>query len=242
MAETPNRDEVRDYLLGRLTGPARDSVAAHVLEDEDVFALARETEDDLLDALARGDLSDAEAAEARRFTEDSGQSQRLVMARALAQSGRGAIRGPVFVRSFLAIAATLMICLVGAFFYYQGERVARQQSAAEAPTREPVIFAFAVPPGVTRGAQGAVTRVKIPAATELVRIHLELDPGYENYSVSLRNGAGKELQRVKAGELEIPAQLLPRGRYEIAVTANKPGAPSEPLNFHYFEIESGPTR
>lgn len=236
MAEPLDIGTIRAYLLGRLTGPERETIATRILEDEEVFASARELEDDLIDALARGELDEPEAGEVRQFLVESSQADRLRFAAALARAGRPTIRGPVFVRSFLAIAAVFILAMVGAFYYFKGDRAA-MKAKLEAAEKAPVVFAFSVPPGTVRGG-GGVTRVRIPSGTNLVRVKIDLEKGYQSYSAVLRAPGGREVVRSTTGELVMPAPLLPHGRYEIEVTGSKGGgAPPETLNFYYFEIE-----
>ena len=235
MAESPQPQVIRRYLLGQLPEQERDTVATRIFDDDDTFALACEIETDLIDALARGELAGDEADAVRRFVDESGQSDRLRIARALAR--RKTIRGPVFVGAFLAVAAALMLMMSVAFFHYRSERLARQQEIATREAKQPVIFAFAVPAGVTRGAGGNVTRVSIPAGTEEVHIRVDLEPGYAAYDVILRGAGGVEVVRGTKAEVVVPAAALVRGRYEVEIRGTKPGQPSEALSYRYFAVE-----
>lgn len=236
MAETFDTQTIRAYLLGRLTGPERQAIADRLFEDDDLFAAAREVEDDLIDALARGELPEAEAIEVRRFLDESSQMGRLKFAEAMAHANRKTVRGPVVVRTLVAIAAMLIVAMVGVFYYYQGQRVAIQKQLAQAPG-EPVVFAFFAPAGTARGAAGSINRIKIPPGVDLVKVSIDLESGYQSYSAVMFAPGGREVSRTTTKEFSVPAPQLSRGRYEIEVKGARSGALPEPLGYCYFEIE-----
>lgn len=88
--DTPHRtpqdpEEIRRYLLGRLSAEENDALESHLLHDGRLFELAEATEDDLIDRYVRGELpsDDAKRFE-RRLLPSRRIGERVEVARALA--------------------------------------------------------------------------------------------------------------------------------------------------------------
>lgn len=60
MSETARIEQLRSFLLGRLSEGEHDRIEEALLADEDLFELSLALEDELVDELLRGDLSEAE--------------------------------------------------------------------------------------------------------------------------------------------------------------------------------------
>jgi hypothetical protein len=235
MAEPLDQRTIRRYLLDELSSDERESVSARIFEDDAAYDAVREAEDDLLDAAARGELSAEDAAKVRRFARESSQAERLIVARALSRKrGRG-VPGPAMVRTFIGIAAAILVVLISTFY------VVRLKRPAEVATSQsPLIFTFAAPPGTTRSAQPPLS-VRIPPGTQVVRIAVEIEAGFEQYHLLLRTRSGRTVTSenpTKAGRFEIPvpANALTSGAYEVEVTGLR-GGQRETLQFHYFNVE-----
>jgi hypothetical protein len=61
MSERAGIEELRAFLLGRLSEAERNRIEEALLEDEELFELSLALEDELVDELVRGDLSEAES-------------------------------------------------------------------------------------------------------------------------------------------------------------------------------------
>jgi hypothetical protein len=222
MTEPLDRTTIRRYLLGELTGPEREAVAARLREHGDASGEAREVEDDLVAALTRGELHAAEAEQVRRFVLESAQSDRF--ASALAQSQRKTIQGPVLVRALIGIVVTLLIVIMATFYVVRGNRFGNVP-----------VYSFQVPPG------GQATRVHIPAGTDTALVTIDIQAGFPGYSISLRDAAGKEVRTLTASqagvfEIPVPAKALSPGPYHVEVSGVSEKGP-QPVDHYYFAIE-----
>jgi len=243
MAEPLDEQTIRRYLLGELPEAERDAAAARIFESDDSFDKARELEDDLVDALAIGELSGAEASKVRAFLAESSQTDRLAAARVLARGQRAQVKGPAMVRTFIGLAAAILVILATSVYMVRNrapvEIAQAPQPAVQAP-RATAIFTFLAPAGATRS-NAAAFSVRIPPGTQLVQIQVEIEAGFPAYEVVLRTTSGRGVITVtatKPGRFEVPlaASLLPQGKYEIEVAGMR-GWQRELLQYHYFNVE-----
>ena len=237
MAEPLDQQTIRRYVLDELSSEERESVGARIFEDDAAFDAARDEENNLLDSLIRGELSAEDAAKVRRFAHESSQADRLVVARALARKrGRG-VSGPALVRTFIGIAAAILVVLLSTFYVV---RVKRPAHVASGPELLPPAFTFVVPGGATRGG-GSALRVRIPPDAQMVRVAIDIEAGFPEYEVEVRSRAGTRLnvaRPAKPGRFEMTfaRSALRPGSYEIEVTGVRAGQ-RETLQFHYFTVE-----
>src|SRR5438552_3793479 len=122
-AESDNRDLLQAYLLGTLPEEERDRIGQQALTNGEFFDRLREVEDDLIDALARGELNAQDAGRMRHFLAESGQEDRLPMARAWQEFSPRRPRSPVSARLLLSIAAMLLVLLAAGWLFYAGRTV-----------------------------------------------------------------------------------------------------------------------
>lgn len=239
MTDPRQIEQVRRYLLGELPENEREAIAGRIFEDDGWHSLAREVENDLIDDFARGSLSRDEEARVRKFLSDTGQHDRLTVARAIAARARKSYSGPKVVLVFVSLAAILIAVLVTAFYMVRKPLILEQaKSKPVAPARAPVVFAFQLPPAV-RG--GTLPVIRIPSGTEFVEAVVELETGHDSYRLDLADQSGRgvaqgETRTPGSYRLRVPAAALNPGRYEIKVTASTGAGSPEPIAFHEFTI------
>jgi hypothetical protein len=235
----PREDQERRiaYLLGRMSEEEREVVGDRLFADPAFAELMEESERDLLDQYARGELDaeDRAAVQARLL---ASHRQNAKVRFAAVMSRRGAAlprpRRPAWIRPLGAIAAVLIIA-AGVWTLrprssHPGPVVQTAQQQSKGPTaaaEPPIIFAALLSPGGTR--DGALQKVHLPATTGMLRFDLELDPGAKapNYPVQLLRGEqviwsqGAVVPSVEAGQpilsLRVPAAALAAGSYQFVI-------------------------
>ncbi len=153
------RELLENFLLGECDPAQREQISQSLLDDENLDAALREAEADLIDALARRQLSPSRAQAMRRYLQETGQTARLEFAQALAQAVKPR-------RAYwLEAAAAILLLTGGAWWLHQ-------------PVRQPapVLHATLHLSGeATRGASPA-HRFSIPPATQIVDLEIEVAP------------------------------------------------------------------
>jgi hypothetical protein len=126
------------------------------------------------------------------------------------------------------------------------DRVARQDEPVSPPRNEPPappkIYPFSLSLMTLRGAEVLEEPLRIPAGTDIVEIRLDLEglENVESFDAAVRNEEGGTVweenglkpRRLEEGTtlvLEVPAQRLPPGRYEVTVTAGTERLPGKEL-------------
>jgi hypothetical protein len=132
------------------------------------------------------------------------------------------------------------------------ERLARQElekkgRGAGGPVR--LIASFVLRAGLVRGADDAA-KLNVPAGASTIRLQLELAPAedYRTYRAELRTAAGalitgEDMLRAevrgqsKSLGLDVPAQRLAAGNYELALLGRTDGGQLEEVGYYYFTVE-----
>ena len=209
-------EEIRAYLLGRLTDAERDAYEAEWLADGEAHAELREAENDLFDDYVAGRLTaaDRQAFEARMAPE---AKVRLRVARGLRTRRRSAVRQPLV----MLLAACLAISTgLNAWLAMRGTPKAGESPVAPAagPVVAPRVVTVDLPGFVERSGGGGVVRVREPREGDLVRLRMGgMEAGrYAEAEVAGRRGVIWR-QKVKGGEVWLPGVLLGAGVYEVSL-------------------------
>jgi hypothetical protein len=240
-AESDNRELLHGYLLGTLPEEERARIGQQALTDGEFFDRLREAEDDLIDALAHGELNAQDAGLIRRFLAETGQEDRLRMAQVWQKSSSRRPRQPILARLFLAIAATVVVLLAAGWLFHAGHSVA--PAAAPVPRASGAILSIFLPAGVSRGARD-VHIVSIPPAAGIVRIELETPPlaGASTWRAVLRDPTGAVVATQSgpiagtpgnAGLLVPSASFIKSGEYEIELASSSNGETWTVLAYYY---------
>jgi hypothetical protein len=246
-AESDDRGLLQAYLLGTLPEEDRARLGERALTDGEFFDRLREAEDDLIDALARGELNAQEGEAMRRFLVDTGQEDRLRIARAWqAHTERVSTRRPFRPgsgRVLLAIAATLLV-LLAAGWLFRGSRSGPAQPAAVPGSSGPV-FSIFLPAGVARSRRD-IEAISIPPGTAFVRMELETPAmsGSSSWRAMLRDAAGvavaTESRPIGGGTpnavLLAPASVLKPGEYEVELAASSDGQSWRVVSYYYTKV------
>jgi hypothetical protein len=127
------------------------------------------------------------------------------------------------------------------------ERASRESAGAAQPPRLPLAL-FVLSPGLLRSAR-APARVTVPAATETVRLQLDLEAGLDagRFRAELRNGDARVLwsqdglgaTRIDAGaavRLTLAVATLQKGDYEVVLFSATDGRQYEEVARYYFTL------
>ncbi len=257
MALEPADEQIVAYLLGELSGGEREDMQAALFANPALLDRVREVEDDLIDALARGELPEAEAAKVREFAAATGQQDRLLVAAALARATLGEIVAqapaavprtrPGWVSLTGALALACGVLSVSTASLWMQSRVVKTAAVRGTAAIQPGgLYSFAVRPGTVRGGEGP-PRIQIPPGTTAVEIELQLegDSGYATFSVEVRTAAGVPVWNQSgpfpnsAGRVSllIPARVLTAGAYEAALSGTTSSGRADTLEYYYFRVE-----
>lgn len=104
-------------------------------------------------------------------------------------------------------------------------------------------------PGVSRGAQGERPQLVIARGTHIARLQIGLDPSddYQSFRVELTTRAGRAVlsrdrmqpRSARAGRaliLELPANSLDAGEYELALKGINDEGRVEDIGYYYFSV------
>lgn len=234
---------LRQYLLGQLTDPAREEFEQRLFSDDDLFEELLAAEDELIDESLAGELSgDDRESFARFFLITPEREQRLWFRRALKRHLRKPPPPPLpapaprpswfegwAFRTAAAVAA--LVIIVGIVSIIR-------------PRRPPTVALVTLTISTSDRAEGAqATELKLPLNVDQLRLRLTLPEPLipaKGYRVELLNGNGdtKSLDRAaqveQAVEVVVPASEFSRGQYALNVYAIKPDGTEQRIRGSYF--------
>jgi hypothetical protein len=247
-----DEDQMTRYLLGRLSEPERDAVRERLLAEPDYFECMQAVEKDLCDSFVRGELAGGDRAAMEKLAGESEYwGQRVRIARALTTALP--VASPEY-RGFRWLPWSIAAAAVAASMVLVHNNQILRRTVPPAP---------AVTPAVTRVvtqsviAEWTLTQVNLRDSSQAPvfrangdakLVHLQLAANdldaKAGYRAILRTAAGKTLFTQEpvsvaglAVDLWIPATLLPRGAYEIALTAVPQGSATAPETAYAFRVE-----
>ncbi len=229
---------LRAYFLGRLPEEEARRIEERVLEDAGLFTTMRSAENDLFDDYARHRLTpDEESAFLERYRNES---ERIRFARTLAARKDNVVRFRR--RMTLAAAAVIGAVVLSALFIMQP-----RPDVSDVLPRPPVSVSAVQTLEITLGASRSTDAtpslaLRNDVSTLHLRIHLDPDDRFDNYTVELRSAAGATAWRaaglaaiMREGDLSlsasVPASALGNGTYELSVHGE-----DEPLGFTTLEV------
>ena len=249
---------IERYLLGRLPPRERDRFETLLFEDDAVWPLVEDAEEELIDRYLAGQLSPVDhAAFERHFAAPPLRQERIAFRRALprALAGPGAKRPArsVWARpAWVGLAAALVVAAV-----WLGTRPGIETGAGveqpaslspasrgTAPSASPGP-ALVLRPGLLRGG-GAIPRLEAPAGASVA---LDLEPGFRSsvtdFAIVLRTVEGAETwkgsgRRSADGPLVrvvIPPDVLRPGDYTLSLT---PAASPSPVSEYPLRVTARP--
>jgi len=242
--QDPEDERIHAYLRGEMSEEVRNAFQQRLFADDDLMARVCEAENDLIDALARGELPPAEAKAVRVMLRDSSQEDRIRIASALEQrERRGARPRPRFRWEFAALAACIVLGVLSAALLFRNNTLEKEQARTRVPQSDAEIYSVTLDPGVVRGDRTGVAVQPPPNARTIeLRMTLRAAGGYDRYRVDVGPESGRPvlsalLPRSGPGlRITVPRELLPPGAYEIAVSGTATGG-SEPLDSYHFTIQ-----
>jgi anti-sigma factor RsiW len=241
-------DVLRRFLLGALSPEAREGVEARLFSDDAIFwEHLCLVEDELIDDYVANDLQpDDRAAFERRFLSTEERRRKVEFARALKAQLEVSVSNRVGAWSTIerhaarpawAFAAAVVLLVVPVLVWQLAVERSRQEEVSVWLSSR-----------LTRGVTGELTRVQIPRAARLVRLHLELETNnYPFYKATLNEAGGSELwsQRNLTAtmvegrigvSLTLPSELLDPGDYYLNLDGIPPREGIERLSRFDFRV------
>ncbi len=227
-----SRAEIEAYLLGKGSEAERVALAEALIVDPDLHARIQETECEQIDALARGELRGAEAAVWQSFLEETGQLNRLRVARAMAEKLRP--RGRAL--WWLEVAAAVLLVGGGAWWWMGIEK-------RPDPTLIARRVSLTLPRDITRGTNAGL---ELTITKDITEIELQFVVAAEpasGYRVRVLNTSGAAVL-VREGKgwpatplrVVLPAAEVPTGKIRLELLAINPQGQEDPVAFHEVRI------
>ncbi|MCX6609822.1 MAG: hypothetical protein NTW74_03100 [Acidobacteria bacterium] len=227
-----SRAEIEAYLLGKGSDEERAALAEALIVDPDLHALMQEIECDQIDALARGDLRVAEAAAWQTFLEQTGQLDRLRIARAMAIKSKPRRRA----LWWLEVAAALLLVGGGAWWWMGIEK-------RPGPTLVARRVSLALPRDITRGTN---TNLELTIAKDVSEVEFQFEVAAEpasGYRLRVLNSGGAAVL-VREGKgwpatplkVALPAAEIPAGRIRLELVALNSEGQEAPVAFHEVRV------
>lgn len=254
---------LRDFLLGRLPSDRAESLESEMLESEELYEKVQIAETELFDDFAAGRMSapDQKAFLARyhghtarsRFVFASTLQSRMAVMKVAAFHPRTA-------RMVLAAAAITLVAIGLAWVSMSRPELPTVTPTQTAQTLEPApsvvpplagSISFTISLGGTRASTDGSTLL-IPPDTATVQLGVALHPedAYERYAIDVRDAGDRSVWKqsdlqasvapgTRTVRTAIPADLLPVGTYELAVSGVTGNDASEDLGFQSLEVRRG---
>jgi hypothetical protein len=207
--------QLREYLLGGLTPEERGRIENRVFEDADFADLLRESEADLLDGFTSGTLNEEDRRRFAALASRPAWAAKLEVSQWIAtQSARAPFgRTTRIIPWWVGWAAALAMAIVAGW-------MAREKPGTS------LVASISMAAGTQRDSSDR--RLVIPASSEMLRVEVPAESGYEDYVLSVE-GAGASfsvpaLLRAEAVVGWIPAARLPSGHYDFLLKARRSGA------------------
>jgi hypothetical protein len=239
--QTGRDEEMRAFLLGRLSGDRRAQLEEQFFDDEDAYDALMSVRYDLLDEYANGRLSEADRLQVEERLLGAGADDAMALAELLARrpalaagDDRMAVAAQPPLRRWLPLLATAAVAIlaVGVSLRLasdnrrlQADLVGAREAAAGrpvAPPPVPTIARVALSAGTTRGAEVPV--VTIAADALVVEFILAVGEPRPEYRVALEGRGGRlwsqrQASRNADGAIHvwIPRSLLADSAYELLV-------------------------
>ena len=227
---------LREYLLGGLTPEEREQIENRIFEDDDFADFLRESEADLLDGFTSGTLNEEDRRRFAALASNPAWAAKLEVSQWI---GRQSARAPVgratrTTLSWLGWAAALVAAIVAGW-------MARENGSLRARPDTPaasLVASISMGAGTQRDSSDRT--VVIPASSEVLRVEVPAESGYEDYVLSVEGSGGSfsvpALLRAETVVGWIPAAMLPSGHYDFLLKARRRGA-SELLATYPVRIE-----
>ncbi len=227
-----SRADIEAYLLGKGSEQEREALAEALIVDADLHAQMQEIECEQIDALARGELRGAQAQVWQRFLEETGQLDRLRIARAMAAKLRPRKRALWWLE-----AAAALLLLGGGVWWWTG--------IEKRP--EPVLVArrasLSLPRDNTRSANQGL---ELTIARDITEVEFQFEVVPEpasGYRVRVLNSKG-EVVVVREGtgwpatplRVVVPVGEIPPGRIRLELLAIRSEGQENPVAFHEVRI------
>jgi hypothetical protein len=225
MNQRLEQEQLRLYLLGKLSEAERLEFEERLFADDDLEERLQEAEYDLLDDYARGSLPAGEhEAVQRRYPQ-----QRLRVATTLSAVARSPRVRSRKAWPLVAAAAVFLCALPAVHFYREASQLREELRAVAAvpPQPQAPIATLALRTQTTRGS--APPLFTIPRGTSLIRIELNAEPGFEFYTLRIESAerglVATQGVPASAGVVRgyVSSDLLTPGDYDVVLSGTRAG-------------------
>ena len=229
--------QLREYLLGGLTPEEREQIECRIFEDDDFADSLRETEADLLDRFTSGTLNETDRGRVGVLAGNLAWASKLAVSKWIATQAAAAPprRASRTTAWWLGWAAALAIATLAGWMARENGRL---RALADKPTAASLVASISLTAPTQRG--GSDRTLAIPASSEVLRIEMPGETGYQEYVLSVESsGASFTVPAQLRGETAvawIPSAMLPSGHYDFLLKGQRGGA-SELLATYPVRIE-----
>jgi anti-sigma factor RsiW len=205
------RNELRQYILGQLTEPARDALEERLFVDTELLEQAEACESELMAQYVAGALDQAERAQWERYLSAHPQStmslerERALQHRFAPKPNPAREWSWAWARWLVPVAALLILLAI---------LMPRPRPRV---TSTPIILAIALQPGALRGSAELPQFVTLPATVERLRLHLPSAGGRRVRIRFVDSNAIVLEGPLRDGAVELDAKLLQIGDHVATV-------------------------
>lgn len=228
MHSEQTREDLERFLLGEAEAAQSAKISEAILDDPDLDAALREVETDLIDALARGQLSPSRAQVMRRYLQETGQTARLEFAQALVQALKPR-------RTYWLEAAAAIVLLAGGAWWLREPTLQ--------PT--PVLHATLHLSGEATRGTSVSHQFKLPPATQIVDLEIEVIPeSATGYRLRLLNPDGQTAFDQSGRpwpqtllRVSVPTAAFTAGAVTIELSAIDAAGATTPVAFYEIRVQ-----
>lgn len=222
---------LREYLLGGLTLEEREQIESRMFADDDFADSLREMETDLLDRFTLGTMNEADRGRLAVLTGNSAWAPKLAISRWIARQAAPAAHRTSARASawWLGWAAAAVGAMLAGWMVRENGRLRALPG---------LVTSVSLTTGMQRN--GSERTLVIPASSEMVRVEMPGESGYNQYVLSVEgSGTPITVPAEVRGETVIawvqPA-MLPTGHYDFLLKGSRGGA-SELLATYSVRIQ-----
>jgi hypothetical protein len=220
-----DKKQLHEYLLGGLTPEEREQIECRIFEDDDFADSLREMEADLLDRFTSGKLNEADRGRVAVLTSNPAWASKLAVSKWIATQAASAPlqRPPRTPPWWLGWAAALAVAILAGWMVRENGRL---RVLLAKPTATSLVASISLTTGTQRG--GSDRTLAIPASSEVLRVEVPAESGYNEYLLSVENSGGSfTVPAQRRGETAfawVPSAMLPSGHYDFILKGQRGGA------------------
>ena len=216
--------QLREYLLGGLTREEREQIECRIFEDDDFADFLREREADLLDGFTSGTLNEEDRRRFAVHASNPAWAAKLAVSQWIATQPTRAPLGQATRTTPWWLGWTAAVAMA-TFAVWMARENSRLRALPDKSAAS-LIASISMTAGTQR--DSSERTFIIPASSEVLRIEVAAESGYEDYVLSVE-GSGVSFTvpaslRAESVVSWIPSAMLPSGHYDFLLKARRSGA------------------